>query len=602
MKEKNMKKIALIGLGLGLLVGIVVGRGCASRSDATDADAVRDHAPEPQADVWTCSMHPQIRLPGPGQCPICGMDLIPVEMGTSEDSSSPRELSLSPVARKLAEIEVAPVEHKSVAVEVRMVGKVQFDETRLAYISPRVDGRMDRLYANFVGMPVKAGDPLADLYSPELVAAQQELLQAVKSTGSPEASASLLKATRERLRLWGLTDEQVAEIERSGIVRDHVTFVSPIGGIVVEKEAREGQYVQTGMRLFTVADLSRVWVQLDAYESDLVWLRTAQEVELQTEAYPGETFKGPIAFISPVLDPMTRTVKVRVEVANTDGRLKPEMFVHAVVQAAATEEGAEMPLVIPTSAPLVTGKRAVVYVAVPDQEHTYEGREVELGPRAGDFYLVRAGLEEGEQVVTQGAFKLDAELQIRAKPSMMTPEGGGGGGMAGMDHGDKKMTPEEMEPVNPAFSDSLAPLFQAYLSLQKTLADDTLSGAVDPARAALAALDAVDMGVLNDHDHMRWMTQEKEIRAALEQIHSAEDIAAARRAFSNLSTTMSAVTGRFHPSSGTLYQFSCPMAFGTESAVWLQSNDQIANPYLGAAMPRCGELKQQFKGNSEVAE
>lgn len=174
--------------------------------------------------------------------------------------------------------------------------------------------------------------------------------------------------------------------------------------------------------------------------------------------------------------------------------------------------------------------------------------------------------------------------------------------MAGMDHGDKKMTPEEMEPVNPAFSDSLAPLFQAYLSLQKTLADDTLSGAVDPARAALAALDAVDMGVLNDHDHMRWMTQEKEIRAALEQIHSAEDIAAARRAFSNLSTTMSAVTGRFHPSSGTLYQFSCPMAFGTESAVWLQSNDQIANPYLGAAMPRCGELKQQFKGNSEVAE
>ncbi|MDY0149574.1 MAG: efflux RND transporter periplasmic adaptor subunit [Kiritimatiellia bacterium] len=601
MKEKNIKRIILIALGLGLLVGIVVGRGCASRPAALGADAGRDPAPETQADVWTCSMHPQIRLPGPGQCPICGMDLIPVEMGMSEDSASPRELSLSPGARQLAKIEVAPVERKSVAIDIRMVGKVQFDETRLAVISPRVDGRLDRLYANFVGIPVKAGDPLADLYSPELVAAQQELLQAVTSTGSREASASLLKATRERLRLWGLTDEQVAEIEQSGHVRDHVTFVAPIGGIVVEKEAREGQYVEAGMRLFTVADLSRVWVQLDAYESDLGWLRIGQTVELQTEAYPGDTFTGPIAFISPVLDPMTRTVKVRVEVANTDERLKPEMFVHAVVQAAATENGSQMPLVIPASAPLVTGKRAVVYVAVPDKEQTYEGREVELGPRAGDFYLVRAGLQEGEHVVTRGAFKLDAELQIRAKPSMMTPEGGGGGEMAGMDHGEKKMTPGEMEPENPAFSDSLAPLFQSYLSMQKHLADDTLSGAVDSARAALTALDAVDMDVLNEHDHRRWMTQEKEIRAALEQFQSAGDMASARRAFSTLSTTMSAVAGRFSPPLGTLYLFSCPMAFGTESAVWLQSSDQIANPYLGAAMLRCGELEQPYTGINEAA-
>ncbi|MDD4341178.1 MAG: efflux RND transporter periplasmic adaptor subunit, partial [Kiritimatiellae bacterium] len=363
----------------------------------------------------------------------------------------------------------------------------------------------------------------------------------------------------------------------------------------------EGQYVEAGMRLFTVADLSRVWVQLDAYESDLRWLRIAQTVELQTEAYPGDTFTGPIAFISPVLDPMTRTVKVRVEVANTDERLKPGMFVHAVVQAAATENGSQMPLVIPASAPLVTGKRAVVYVAVPDKEQTYEGREVELGPRAGDFYLVRAGLQEGEHVVTRGAFKLDAELQIRAKPSMMTPEGGGGGEMAGMDHGEKKMTPGEMEPENPAFSDSLAPLFQAYLSMQKHLADDTLSGAVDSARAALTALAAVDMDVLNEHDHRRWMTQEKEIRAALEQFQSAGDMASARRAFSTLSTTMSAVAGGFSPSSGTLYLFSCPMAFGTESAVWLQSSDQIANPYLGAAMLRCGELEQPYTGINEAA-
>ena len=160
------------------------------------------------------------------------------------------------------------------------------------------------------------------MYSPDLVSAQQELLQAVKVAARRE-SASLLDAARERLRLWGLTAEQIAEIERSGQVRDHVTFYSPIGGIVVEKEAREGQYVETGMRLFTVADLTRVWVLLDAYESDLAWLRDAQEVAFQAEAYPGETFSGTIAFIDPVLDPMTRTVKVRVNVPNADGRLKP---------------------------------------------------------------------------------------------------------------------------------------------------------------------------------------------------------------------------------------------------------------------------------------
>lgn len=367
-------------------------------------------------------MHPQIRQPKPGQCPICGMDLILASGGGSQTETGAREIELSAAARKLAEVETAPVERRSVAVEIRLAGKVQMDETRVATITPRVAGRIDRLYANFTGMAVKPGDPLADLYSPELVSAQQELLQAAKLPGG--AAGALLAATRERLRLWGLTADQIAGIEREGQVHDHVTFTSPIGGVVVEKDAREGQYVETGMRLFTVADLSRVWVLLDAYESDLALLRNGQEVEFEAEAYPGEAFQGTVAFIDPLVDPATRTVRVRVDVPNADGRLKPEMFARAVVQAAAAAEGAKAPLVIPASAPLVTGKRAVVYVAVPQKEGTYEGREVVLGPRAGDFYVVRAGLEEGEQVVVNGAFKIDSSLQIQGKPSMMAPEGG----------------------------------------------------------------------------------------------------------------------------------------------------------------------------------
>lgn len=417
-----MKTRIIVAAVLGLLAGLFVGRGCGSHSNRGDRPTADPVPAVSRAEIWTCSMHPQIRQPKPGQCPICFMDLIPAATHGSGTDTGSREIELSAAARKLAEVELAPVERRAVAVEIRLAGKVQMDETRVASITPRVAGRIDRLYANYTGMSVKPGDPLADLYSPELVSAQQELLQAAKLPAG--ASDSMLAATRERLRLWGLTAEQIAGIERDGQVHDHVTFTAPIGGVVVEKDAREGQYVETGMRLFTVADLSQVWVLLDAYESDLALLRNGQDVEFEAEAYPGESFQGTIAFIDPVVDPAARTVQVRVEVPNAAGRLKPEMFVRAVVRASVAEAGAVMPLVIPATAPLVTGPRAVVYVAAPDREGVFAGRDVVLGPRAGDFYVVRAGLQEGEQVVVNGAFKIDSSLQIQGKPSMMAPEGG----------------------------------------------------------------------------------------------------------------------------------------------------------------------------------
>ena len=413
---------------IGMLLVILaasfwLGRGCTDRhsSPATIDSATLTSKP---AEIWTCSMHPQIRQPKPGKCPICGMDLILAASGEVQTTAGDREIELSAAAQKLAEVETAPVERRSVAVEIRLAGKIQPDETRVAVVAPRVAGRIDKLYANYLGMAVKAGEPLADLYSPELLSAQQELLQAAKLPGGGAAADSLLAATRERLRLWGLTAEQIAGIEREGQVRDHVTFQAPIGGVVVEKDVREGQYVDAGQRMLTVADLRQVWVQLDAYESDLAWLHAGQGVELEVEAYPGEKFAGTIAFMEPVLDPATRVVKVRMEVPNPDGRLLPDMFVRAVVHASAAGEENAAPLVIPASAPLVTGTRAVVYVALPDRAGAFEGREVVLGPRAGDFYVVKDGLREGEQVVVKGAFKIDSSLQIQGKPSMMAPAEG----------------------------------------------------------------------------------------------------------------------------------------------------------------------------------
>ena len=429
---------------------------------------------------WLCSMHPNVTSDKPGKCRICGMDLVPVS-SAGTDNIGERQITFSEAAVKLMEIETSVVERRLVATEIRMVGKIDYDETRVKNITAWVPGRIDRLYVDFTGITVNKGDHMVYLYSPQLLEDQRALLAAIEGAKKikPESSSfasrfkfANVEAARVRLRLRGLTDEQIADIEKAGTTLDHITIYSPIGGIVIHKNATEGMYVDTGTPIYTVADLSRLWVKLDAYESDLPWIRYGQEVEFETEAYPGEVFKGKISFIHPVLNARTRTVKLRVNVDNREGKLKPQMFVKAIVRSSVAGGGkvmvpemagkwicpmhpdvvktqagscdicgmdlvtteslgyvkidtpSEAPLVIPASAPLITGTRAVVYVQVPQAEKpTYEGREVVLGPRAGDYYIVKSGLAEGEIVVTNGNFKIDSAMQIQAKPSMMNPEG-----------------------------------------------------------------------------------------------------------------------------------------------------------------------------------
>jgi Cu(I)/Ag(I) efflux system membrane fusion protein len=446
---------------------------------AQEIKAPKTTAAQSKQQWWTCAMHPQIRQPKPGKCPICFMDLIPVT--TSEKELGARQIVFSEDALKLMEVQTTPAVRKFAEADVRMVGKVDYDESRVKEIAAWVPGRIDRLYVDFTGILVRKGDHMVYLYSPQLLSAQAELLQAVKAVQQTsgvtelmrQSSIATLEAAREKLRLLGLLKEQIEEIEKTGKPTDHLTIYAPIGGIVIAKHANAGDYVDTGTKIYTIADLSEVWVKLDAYEQDLMWIRYGQKVEFTTEAYPGEIFKGTISFIDPVLDPMTRTVKVRVNVANPDGRLKPEMFVRAVVRSKVAGAGMVMdedmagkwicpmhpsvvrnepgecdicgmdlvtteslgyvtakqagqpPLVIPASAPLITGKRAVVYVRLKNREKpTFEGIEIVLGPRSGDYYLVKEGLAEGELVVTNGNFKIDSALQIQAKPSMMNPQGG----------------------------------------------------------------------------------------------------------------------------------------------------------------------------------
>ncbi len=470
-------------LGIGYLLASPPRDGSQSALDSQQHEAQGEAAVESKADQevvkWTCSMHPQIRRDGPGFCPLCQMALVEVAIGGGDGL---RTLTISSAARALMNLQTAPVEKRYVAHEVRMAGKVDYDETRLKYITAWVAGRLDRLYVDYTGAQVKKGDHLVYLYSEEVYAAQDELIQALKYNrlrGNQPAIANqprinLADSAREKLRLWGLADEQIKKIESQQAPTDHITIYSPISGAVIDKLRQEGDRVALGDRIYTVADLSQVWVHLDAYESDLTWLRYGQEVAFTTEAYPGEEFVGRIAFIQPVLNDKTRTVRVRVNMPNPDGRLKPEMFGHGIVHVQVgiggrvvepdlagkwispmhpeiikdepgacdicgmplvpieslgystyPEQELAKPLVIPVSAALVTGRRAIVYVEVPAADTpTFEGREIVLGPRAGDYYVVRSGLGLGELIVTHGNFKLDSEIQLQAKPSMMTPDGG----------------------------------------------------------------------------------------------------------------------------------------------------------------------------------
>ncbi len=397
-----------------------------------------------------------------------------------------QELLLSDAAKRLIQLETALVERKWVEREVRLVGKIDYDETRLKHITAWVPGRVDRLYVNYTGIRVNKGDHMVSLYSPELLSAQEELIQTTRSLDRLRGSASTIvkrssersvQAARAKLRLLGLTSIQVDQIEKQGQADEHVTIYAPMGGIVVEKQINAGMYVNTGTEIYTIADLSHLWLSLDAYESDLSWIRYGQAVAFRAEAFPGEEFHGVVSFVHPFLDAGTRTVRVRVNVENPDLRLKPGLFVTATIKAQISDRGtvigpsytgqyicpmhpevireaagscpicgmplvladnfplvghnheheAGPPLVIPASAPLITGKRAIVYV---QQTGTgaYEGRTITLGPRAGDYYLVREGLHEGERVVSSGSFKIDADLQIQGKRSMMNPHGGQAGG------------------------------------------------------------------------------------------------------------------------------------------------------------------------------
>lgn len=449
--------------------------------------------------LWTCSMHPQIRMDHFDRCPICGMDLIPVARSTAAEGHSEHanHLQLTEHAAQMARVGTVALDARPLLREIRTVGKIDFDETRMAQIASRLEGRVEQVFADFPGTLVKKGDHLVSIYSPELLATQEELLVAAKreqEQRNPAATGLLLSTSaRRRLRLWGITEEQINEIIKNGRSQTLLTVYAPLGGTVIEKMIRAGQYVKEGDNLYTIADLTHVWLIVDVYETDLPWVRFGQTVQVSLEADPAVSFNGQVGFIEPVVNEKTRTVRVRVILKNDEGKLKPGMFAHAIVRVAIMPDGNPAPtglegkfacpmhpyvvsdgpsecrvcrmplekvpgkpvqlneppqvLAVPADAVLTTGRRQLVYL---DRgKGLYELAEPHLGPRAGDYYPVLDGMKAGDRVVSRGNFLLDSQFQISGKPSLLYPEG-----MAGSGHGQAAGAAPE-KPDSPAVRETI---------------------------------------------------------------------------------------------------------------------------------------------------
>lgn len=376
---------------------------------------------------YTCPMHPFIIKDKPGSCPICGMTLVKKIEGAQASGKEPDMLghvSLSPTQMLMANVATTEAKAMPLNKEINATGIVQYDQSRQAKVTAWVAGRIDRLYVNTVGSYVSKGKPVAEVYSPDLVSAQQEYLLALRSRerlkDSPiqaisQGGEGLVGSARQRLKLMGVKDEQIAGMEKSGQPNIRLSIYTPLSGVVIDKLVLEGQYVNAGDPLFNIADLSRVWVEVEVYENEFPNIKIGQPVDLVSQSYPGTMFRGRVAFIYPFLDPKTRTVKARVELPNPGLKLKPDMFVNASIKIPLGNS-----MVVPASAVMDTGQRQVVWVEM--RPGMFEPRDVKVGARVGDNTQILSGLKAGEKVATSGGYLIDSEAQLK----------GGGSGHEGM--------------------------------------------------------------------------------------------------------------------------------------------------------------------------
>jgi Cu(I)/Ag(I) efflux system membrane fusion protein len=589
----NIDKKTKILLGLTLFVGILLGAlffGGDSKEEEQKTEVTS------KVEVWTCSMHPQIRQPEPGDCPICGMDLIPLESGN--DAADPDAISMSESAMIIAGISTYKVGNTDGIKEISLNGKIEVNEKRVYSQSSHIPGRIEKIQVSFVGEYVKKGQVVAYVYSPELASAQQELIEAYSVK---DIQPKLFESVKTKLKNWKVSDATINNIISSGKTQDKFPVYADVSGYIIKKNVELGDYLQKGQTLYDVADLSSVWVLFEIYESDMSWVKKGNKVNYTVASFPGETFSGTISFIDPFINPMTRIAKARVEVANTGLKFKPEMFVTGTLKTKVDTK--KETLSVPKSAVMWTGKRSIVYIKNESEKGiSFKLREVTLGPLLGNDYIIEEGLKIGEEIVANGTFNIDAAAQLAGKPSMMNLEGGKVN--TGHNHGDSSMPISEDKKVklkeakttiSAEAKKAVQPLYKSYFEFKDALTKDDFNTAKKALLEFEKSFGKINMSIFKGDSHKVWMNYQTELKKNTLHAKHIKDIKELRMSFEPISNVMIAMTKAFNPLNESAYVQFCPMANNDKGANWLSKENKIVNPYFGASMLKCGEVKEIIK-------
>ncbi len=570
----NSKKLAFFAalVFAGFVFGLIIsGNDTGKPADETEITETQ----------YTCSMHPQIRQDEPGTCPICGMDL--VRLGDAGEPTGPSEIRLSENAAILAQVETRKVTSRIPEKEIRMNGVAEPDETRKVRQSAHFPGRIEELLINYTGQQVRRGQTIAYVYSPELVSAQRELLDALEHR---EQNSQMHESAKRKLEQWKLTQEQIRQIEESGNITRNFPVQAEHTGYVEKLNARQGDYIQTGSTLFEIATPDRFRVYFEAYEEDMPWIHPGDTISFTFKALPGQTFQAPVEYIDPYIDRNQRVSRVRVTLNRPAEAIRAGMFATGYVQGRLNHEEK---IVVPRSAVLWTGKKSIVYVQNPDaDDRIYQLRLVTLGHNLGDYFVVEDGIEIGEQLVVHGTFRIDASAQLSDKASMM-----------------RQHIAEELQEydftvvdhrshVDEEFQAEMDRLFAAYISLSDALADEETSTINDQLEFLKVQLGEMPEERFHEEMAELWHEHRYAMLDAIEQMQENEHIEDKRTYFEKLSEALKASIQSFGVKDANVYIHHCPMAFNDAGADWLYDKEEIYNPYFGEVMLRCGIVKEQL--------
>lgn len=573
--NSNRKGILLVILVL--ILGIVLGR-ITGTHPHTEL-IVDGNGTTSEATIWTCSMHPQIRQDTPGICPLCGMDLTPLE--EEEASDLPADaLRMSATAMELAQVHTAPVTLGNTEKEIALAGKVTLDPNYAFSQSAHVSGRVEEMYVNTVGEYVQKGQKIANLYAPDLINTQKELLQAYQNRALYPA---VFEAVKEKMQLWKISTQQIEAILKQGTPIQNFPIYANHSGYLVEKNIEAGDYVESGTVLFKISQLDKLWIYFDVFENDASFVRKGMEVQYQLPAMPGKEFKGKLDFVAPILNPETRTLMVRLNIQNADLKFKPEMLVNGLLKSAVSL-GTDK-IVVPKSAVMWTGKHSVVYVKYATDQHVgFQMRPVVLGGSLGDRYVIEEGLEVGEEIVVEGTFSVDAAAQLANKPSMMNHV-----------HPASQRLHFVKADLNATQQKIFASVMEPYFKMKDALVQDDVSEAVVHYKQLIQTWQSTD-----------WNKMPQENQASMEQASTKEalqekgavtstEIETVRDGFNELSRIFIEMFEAYGSPMGAIYLQHCPMVSDNQGADWLSKEAKVLNPYFGASMLTCGDVTKKME-------